>query len=147
MVSIFCVKISSCKGLACSACEEFEFSTEDEFGTASELSLCSTHELFSREEGFPSPLTGSTGSLLYDGAHTECLSPFLQLSPSLLSETVCWLRPAACRGSLFRLINCGDLVLATRFSLQLTFPSTLPFPVLGRQGELLQVLLSCELFS
>lgn len=147
MVSIFCVKISSCKGLACSACEGFEFSTEDEFGAASESSFCSTHELFSREEGFPSPLTGSTGSLLHDGADTACRSPFLQLSASLLSGTACWPRPAACRGSLFRLINCGDLVLATRFSLQLTVPSTLPFPVLGLQGELLEVLLSCELFS
>lgn len=147
MVSIFCVKISSCKGLAGSACEEFEFSTEDELGAASESSFCSSHELFSSEEGFPPPLTGSKGSLLYDGTDTACLSPFLQLSASLLSETVCWLRPAACRGSLFRLINCGDLVLATRVSLQLTLPSKLPFPVLGLQGELLEVLLSCELFS
>lgn len=89
-VSIFCVKTSSCEGLACSACDEFKFSTEDEFGAASESSFCSTHELFSCEGSFPSPPTASAkGSLLCGGADAACLSPFLQLSASLLSEAVC----------------------------------------------------------
>lgn len=142
--------MSSCKGFACSGWEEGTFSTDGEFCATFELSFCGTHEFFSVEDNVSSTLACSVKcSLLCDRPGRAGFSPFRQPSPSLLSAaTICWFRPAACLGSLFRLINGGDLAaLPTTFSPELELPSVFPFPTLDLHGELLDVRLSCRLFS
>jgi len=70
----------------------------------------------------------------------------------LLSEAlVCWFRPAACRGSLLRLINGGDLeVLPVVPSTELTLVLfSLLFPAFDEEEKLefVVLLISCVTLS